>query len=258
MRRAAVVVLLVLGSVDAVWSQRGTSVTGRRDLVGRQIDARVVRVADGDTIEAIPAGEQRPIRIRLHGIDAPESDEVFSREAIALLRTLLFDRRVHVAGRDLDRYGRLVARITVAGEDASAALVRAGLACHAYARDPALARGESQARASGAGFWARTAKKPQCVERTAFSAHERQTNAASPNQESTTGRSNQPRSGPATVHFRGNVSSGLYHASTCPNANCRNCSRLFQSEAEARLAGFRPAGDCLREQAAGSPSRPRK
>ena len=162
MLRAPVVAILMLSSGAAVFAQRGTAVTGRRDLIGRQIDARVVRVADGDSLEAIPVGEQRPIRIRLEGIDAPELGEVFSREAMALLRTLVFDQRVRVSGRDMDRYGRLVARVTASGNDASTALVRAGLACHAYARDAALAREESQARAAGAGFWARTAKKPRC------------------------------------------------------------------------------------------------
>jgi endonuclease YncB( thermonuclease family) len=245
MWRAPVVAILVLGAVGVLSAQRGTSGTGRRDLVGKQIDARVVRVADGDTLEAIPVGEQRPIRIRLQGVDAPELGEVFSGDAIALLRTLVFDQRVRVSGRDMDRYGRLVARVTITGQDASAALVRAGLACHSYSRDAALAREESQARAAGAGFWARTAKKPQCVERTAFSARERQASAPPGSGGAPSVSPNQPRRAPATVHFRGNVSSGLYHASTCPNANCRNCSRLFQSEAEAKLAGFRPAGDCI-------------
>jgi hypothetical protein len=111
----------------------------------------------------------------------------------------------------------------------STELVRAGLACQAYAVDAPLAAEESRARASGIGFWAAAATKPQCVARST----ERQA----------------PRSmrGAATATtFRGNISSGLYHASTCPNFNCRNCTRLFTSEADAKAAGFRPAGDCVK------------
>jgi micrococcal nuclease len=145
--------------------QRGGPVVTRSDLVGRTFDARVVRVADGDSLEAVPAGETRPIRLRLHGVDAPEVGEVFSREAQTLLRSIVFDQRVRVEGVDIDRYGRVVARISIAGRDASTELVRAGLACHAYARNPALANEEAQARTGGRGFWAATAKKPACVRR---------------------------------------------------------------------------------------------
>jgi endonuclease YncB( thermonuclease family) len=210
-----------------------------RDLVGRTFDARVVRVADGDTLEAIPAGESRAIRIRLQGVDAPEQGEPFSREATALVRTLLFDRRVQVSGRDVDRFGRLVARVTASGTDASVALVRAGLACHAYVRDPALASDESRARAAGAGFWAGAAPKPACVTQTALSARPALETPRAPS-----GRSD-PRAA-ATGPLHGNVSSLVYHTSSCPNYRCRNCTRVFASEAEARAAGFRPAGDCTR------------
>jgi endonuclease YncB( thermonuclease family) len=137
----------------------------RHDLIGQQIDARIVRIADGDTLEAIPAGESRRVRIRLQGVDAPELGEVFGRESMAYLRKLLSDQQVRVHGRDIDRYGRLVARVIVGGRDASVALLRAGLACHAYARDATLAREESQARAAGAGFWSQNAPKPRCTTR---------------------------------------------------------------------------------------------
>ena len=72
-------------------AQRDTAGPPRQDLVGRHVEARVVRIADGDTLEAIPVGESRPIRIRLQGVDAPELGEVFSREAMALVRSLLFE-----------------------------------------------------------------------------------------------------------------------------------------------------------------------
>jgi endonuclease YncB( thermonuclease family) len=161
----AVWLTMVLLMADHAAAQRGKSVTGRRDLVGRQFEAIVARIADGDTIEAIPTGEQRPVRIRLEGIDAPELGEVFGRESLRYLRQLLVGHAIRVEGRDMDRYGRLVARVTAQGQDASASMLRAGLACHAYARDPALAREESQARAAGVGFWSRTAQKPRCVTR---------------------------------------------------------------------------------------------
>jgi micrococcal nuclease len=262
MSRALIVLALVVctfaSSADA---QRGAADPERRDLVGKQFDARVVRVADGDTLEAVPVGESRPIRMRLQGVDAPELGEAFSREAMAHLRTLVFDKHVRVDGRDLDRYGRLVARVQFAGQDASVALVRAGLACHSYAPDPALAREESIARAAGAGFWLSTATKPQCVERTAFSAKSLRDGGRPVPPPAITPRSKGPGlAAPATaqrpntdgareprLQFRGNTNSRLYHASTCPNFNCRNCTQLFATEEQARAAGFRPSPDCLKQ-----------
>jgi len=241
---SAVALLLVIASAGTTLFQRGADSSPRQDLVGRQVDAQVVRVADGDTLEAIVRGESRPIRIRLEGVDAPELGEVFSREAQRFLQALVAKVSVRVTGRDLDNYGRLVARVAAGGLDASTALVRAGLACHAYARDAALAREESQARAVGVGFWAANAKKPICVERTAFSA--RSSSTSSP---ATRGRRSTKATPPVRESngFRGNENSKLYHAPWCPNYNCRNCTRLFASEAEAKMAGFRPAADCLRK-----------
>jgi endonuclease YncB( thermonuclease family) len=198
--------------------------------VGSWFDARVVTIADGDTLELVPAGEATPLRIRLEGVDAPELGEPFSREATTLTRSLLLRQQVRVHGRDVDNYGRLVARVVAAGRDASEALLDAGLACHftRFANDPVLARAQSRARDQGRGFWAAGAAKPRC---TGLSGSSRQT---------------APAARSADGYFRGNTNSRLYHAASCPNAKCRNCTRLFTSEDEARRAGFKPAGDCLR------------
>lgn len=137
----------------------------RRDLIGKTFDARVMRVGDGDTFDVqIPRAKGR-LRIRLQGVDAPEQDEVFGRESAIFLRRLLVNKTVRIDGRDMDRYGRLVARVTVDGQDASTALIRAGMACHAYVPDKALAREESLARAAKTGFWARSNPRPRCVTR---------------------------------------------------------------------------------------------
>lgn len=240
--RAACVALLLLGVLAApLLAQRGASQTHRHDLAGRQFEAKVVRVADADTLEAIVTGEHRPVRIRLEGIDAPEQGEAFSGEATARLRALTFDRVVRVTGKSVDRYGRLVARVSIDDADASGVLVGSGLACHAYAYDAQLAKAEAAARAAGAGFWS-AATKPACVTRTAFSARGSQRGRLAP-QASDSGSRDAGRAGP----FRANVTSGVYHAPSCRNYACRNCTREFSTEAEAQAAGFKPAGDCLRK-----------
>ena len=197
-----------------------------RELVGASFEAKVVSIIDGDTIDVVAAAHRRTMRIRLEGIDAPERGEPFNDVATRSARVFLFNKNVRINGRDVDRYGRLVARVSVQGEDASLELVRAGLACHytKYSGDQVLARAEADARRDGKGFWAPGAQKPGCS--TALSL------AALPKV------SNSP--------FHGNISSRVYHSPSCKNYNCQNCVRIFHSEADARADGFRPAGDCLR------------
>ena len=220
---AALATLLSIVSVGEAGAQAPA-------LVGTTFDATVVRIADGDSVEILRTGDRQPLRVRLEGVDAPELGESFSREAQLFLRQLMLDKRVNVSGRDVDRFGRLVARLLVAGQDASHALLAAGLACQRFANDSVLAAAESQARAGGVGFWAASAAKPQCVARSRAA-----------------GGPPAPRAPAArTVQVRANVTSGVYHRPSCPNFTCRNCTRLFASEAEAKASGFRPAGDCAR------------
>jgi endonuclease YncB( thermonuclease family) len=203
-----------------------------RALVGATFTAHVVAVADGDTLDVRRTGTNTRLRIRLDGVDAPEAGEPFSTVARTRTRVLAFDKTVRIAGRDVDRYDRLVARVIVPDKDGdidvSVALVREGIACYfdVFRADPVLARAEADARAAGRGFWARDAPMPACATR----------NAAA------------PRAAVAApgVAFIGNRNSRVFHALTCRNANCPNCTVKFASREEATAAGFRPAGDCLR------------
>ena len=100
----------------------------------------------------------------------------------------------------------------------------------ARAKDAVLADAQSRARAAGAGFWAARAAKPRCTGLAPRAA------PAAPGHRTAPVEPSAPVE-PAAPGFRGNINSRLYHAASCPNANCRNCSRLFASEAEAKMAG---------------------
>jgi len=200
-----------------------------RDLVNHRVTAHVVGIIDGDTVDVVIPPARR-IRVRLHGTDSPERDEPFYQQALVFTRVMMFSRDVTVLGKDVDVYGRLVARITVDGKDASETLIAAGLGCtfRRYVSDPALEAARSRAEAEHLGFWASGSRLPACVAR---EAHFRSTTASQP----------------VTAAVIGNVSSKLYHLTTCPNANCKNCTRKFSSRDEADKAGFKPARDCIHE-----------
>ena len=91
-------------------------------------DAKVVGGSDGDTITVYDGREQT--RIRLDGIDCPETGADFSQRAKQFTSELVFGKQVRIEGKERDRYGRLVARVIVNGTDVSLALVEAGLAWH--------------------------------------------------------------------------------------------------------------------------------
>ena len=115
--------------------------------------AKVVGVHDGDTITVYDGREQT--RIRLEGIDCPETGADFSTRAKQLTSNLVFGKQVRVEGKETDRYGRLVARVMVDGTDVSLALVEAGLAWRykQYCDDPVLTAAELVAREKKVGVW---------------------------------------------------------------------------------------------------------
>ena len=63
---------------------------------------KVDRVVDGDTIVLIDK-----TRVRLHGIDTPERDQPYGKQATSALDALI-ETKVFVEEKDTDRYGRLV------------------------------------------------------------------------------------------------------------------------------------------------------
>lgn len=203
---------------------------GRAGAAEATFSARVVRVLDGDTVE-VQAGPGPIHRIRLHGIDCPERGAPFANVARNFARQLAFDREVTVQVRDRDRYGRLVARVIVDGQDMSVELLKAGLAVHfrRYSSDPVLERAEQQARAARRGIWQHgdvpILEPPGRNARPAI----------------------QPLLGTRSdTRVRGNVRSRVFHVPGCRNYTCRNCTAEFASPEEAVSAGYRPAGDCHR------------
>jgi micrococcal nuclease len=121
------------------------------------VPCTVFRVDDGDTIECEPQG-----RVRLVGIDAPERDQAFGREATAGARALLPVNsivRLESDAEQRDRYGRLLAYLWHHDTLVNWMLVRSGLA-YSYHHPPNLryARwldgAEARASAGGQGLWA--------------------------------------------------------------------------------------------------------
>lgn len=126
----------------------GSGQNGRRlPSAGTPFKVRDVYVIDGDTLAA---GD---VRIRIHGMDAPESDQPQGGAATRHMISLVKGKVLTVYPIEPDIYGRLVARVSVRGVDLGARMVSDG-----YAIVPPQARRlygklERQARKAKIGLW---------------------------------------------------------------------------------------------------------
>lgn len=125
-------------------------------LLARTIEARVVSVADGDTVRVRSRGSEPEI-VRLLYIDAPEHDQPGGREARRALQELVRIERVRVDTRGKDRYARTLGHLRRVsdGLDINLELVRRG---HAWANArgamrPRYESAEREARAARRGLW---------------------------------------------------------------------------------------------------------
>lgn len=122
-------------------------------------------IIDGDTVEL------GVVRIRLHGIDAPETGQRCrqanrqgswdcGKAATNRLAELMDRAAIRCHAHDRDRYGRIIA-VCYAGErDVNAVLVEEGLAWafRHYSED--YVKHEERARATGVGIWQGPAEPP--------------------------------------------------------------------------------------------------
>src|SRR5689334_18455557 len=87
---------------------------------------RVVEVNDGDVITVFNLN--RPVRIKLLAVDAPERDQVFGDVAKKHLTELVYDKSVLVEYSGIAADGSLVGRVTLNNVDIGAQMIRDGVA----------------------------------------------------------------------------------------------------------------------------------
>ncbi|MBU2549602.1 MAG: thermonuclease family protein [Proteobacteria bacterium] len=120
-----------------------------------ELSGRVTWVYDGDTIKV--DGGDRTWRVRVFGVDTPESGQPYSKAASRFTIDLVKNRIVTIRVVETDKYGRIVGQVILPdGRNLGRELLRAGLAWHFrwFSDDPDLARLEKEARAARRGLWA--------------------------------------------------------------------------------------------------------
>lgn len=96
------------------------------EILADTIEGRVVGVSDGDTITVLDSTKTQH-KIRLAGIDAPESRQAFGQVSKKHLSNLVFSRDVTLDCGKTDKYRREVCVVMVDGQDANLAQVKAGM-----------------------------------------------------------------------------------------------------------------------------------
>ena len=191
-------------------------------------------IVDGDTIDL------GPIRIRLHGIDAPEAGQRCGKanggtwpcgdEAISRLAELVEGKKIECDADDRDVYGRIIAVCYADGSDVNATLVREGQAWAFVSFSDDYAGLEAEAKAAGRGVWQGEAQTPWDYRADKW---KRAAEAS-------------PRPG---CPIKGNISADgehIYHTPWSPwydktKIDEAKGERWFCDEAEAQVAGWRSA-----------------
>jgi micrococcal nuclease len=116
--------------------------------------AKVIGVTDGDTVIVLTETKQQ-IKIRLEGIDCPESHQDYGDRAKQTIAELCYGKEVTVQKTGEDRYGRTLAYIYVGNLCVNKQLLILGMAWHykQYNKDHELAKLETVAREKKVGLW---------------------------------------------------------------------------------------------------------
>jgi endonuclease YncB( thermonuclease family) len=194
-------------------------------------------VVDGDTLEI----EGR--RIRLFGIDAPESTQTCDRNGESWacgqasadqLRSMIGNFELTCTGYEHDVYGRLLAVCRLSGADLNQMMVADGWATafRRYSED--YVAEEARARARRLGLWASSFKAPEdyrVAEDAAVASTEpsRRLPAVS-------------RTAPSSCLIKGNRNSRgewIYHLPGRPYYAQTRAEQMFCTEEEAIAAGYR-------------------
>ena len=225
---AAKLSFLILGSACSIPSQA-------------QIVRGAARAVDGDTLEV--SGK----RVRLFGIDAPESDQNCKKDDVSWacgqvatqqLAALVEGQQIECRGNGVDQYGRLLAVCTAGPEQLNQVMVEQGwaVAYRQYSDDYIGA--ELRAKSNHLGIWSSTFMRPSEYRHSKLPpvlatvpAKRQHTNVQPP-----------LRAGGCLIKGnRNRRGEWIYHIPGMPYYEQTRAEEMFCTEAQAQEAGYRRA-----------------
>lgn len=119
-------------------------------------------IIEGDTIEVLYSESVKgkvvyiPFKVRLKGIDCPESGQAYGKQAKQFTSSLCYRQQVKVFEHGKDRYRRILGIVILSnGRSLNEELLRAGFAWwyRKYSVNPTFQKLEEQARRERRGLW---------------------------------------------------------------------------------------------------------
>jgi endonuclease YncB( thermonuclease family) len=125
------------------------------DPTAKVISGQVVSITDGDTLFVLDENKTQH-KIRLDGIDTPETGQAFGTKAKQALGDKVFQKSVRVEWKERGRYKRIIGTIYLDDRNINREMVEEGWAWHykQYSDDDDLAAAEIRAKTAGRGLWA--------------------------------------------------------------------------------------------------------
>ena len=129
------------------------------DTKAASLFGKVIEINDADVITVF--NQNRPVRVKLIGLDAPEKDQLYGDVAKQHLRDLILDKLVSVEYSGIGANGSLVGKVLLNGTDVGAQMIRDGVAWYDPSHNSRLSetdrdvylQSEQAARNEKRGLW---------------------------------------------------------------------------------------------------------
>jgi micrococcal nuclease len=186
----------------------------------RAWQGKVVAVAEGDTLTVLHDGKKEQVRI--YGIECPKKQQDSFQKAKEFTSALVSGKILEIEPMEKDRFARTLAMVTADGNNLNRELVKSGLAW-VYTQDcrrpecRELLELEKQAKLGRIGLWAASNPIPPW--------------------------DFKPGKTPKAV-YSGDVLNHKFHATNCPDYNCKSCIATFKDRSKAVRAGYTPCPQC--------------
>lgn len=140
--------LIILGVIISQFSNFNLTYL----MPSKEVQGSIIKVYDGDTLTILHNGEK--FKVRLYGIDTPESNQSYGKEATSHLLTLCpIGSNATLKIKDKDKYNRIVAIVFCNDIDVNANLVENGFAWAYKEYSNAYTHLEIKARLTHKGLW---------------------------------------------------------------------------------------------------------
>ncbi len=150
---------LGLGKLFSSVQAKTTTISTNKNHTKEQINCRVTKVSDGDTLICV-TGQQK-YKVRLYQIDAPESEQSYGDKSAKALRNFVLNKNVQLKVTGTDQYHRTLATVFLKNQDINLEMVKQGHAWvyRQYAKDASYFSAQEEAQKKRLGLWKE--KNPQ-------------------------------------------------------------------------------------------------